>query len=454
MGKPFTYIVDLGKTENGIINRIDRPKWEDSGKKLPMRAFSDETPPLKSKGQEIGRCYGGVGHRDPDASHTSPERRNGELLINKRKCHTRSKNAKGINYYRYDTLKPNSRLTGLFGATQRKAGLPYDKAQDGSIVNGQPCPEASSAKWAGPQTAGGIKAYVGSGNESRSNKLECTYKDIDATMLIKMSNAMKADERSGPRYNTWMAVANEYCIDPRNAHTVISKNDFKCKQIFTNKNQTQEFCKVEDNIAKNTTLCSPENIGDQAMYDKLGTDFCRANPTHAWCGCYNVISKTCATNKNASGCLGVAEYFKEMEASGMNTAVFRQKPQCTAPACNKPQGEVWKPVVDKTTMQCDSKINICTQAITQGVGEGSPITASCDFNDTQINEAARNGSRDPSKARALAANADRAAAARAAAGRDDSGGPRAALKGGYTAYIIGFIVMLCMCAAIAGVALM
>ena len=31
MGKPFTYIVDLGKTENGIINRIDRPKWEGLG---------------------------------------------------------------------------------------------------------------------------------------------------------------------------------------------------------------------------------------------------------------------------------------------------------------------------------------------------------------------------------------------------------------------------------------
>lgn len=430
----FSHTAELGTLADGVFLNNNRSD---------LKYQTDENNGKGTGGSGKDWCKG-FGHR-------TIKEVPGHLYTRGGTCASWNKGTKRIRQKRYLTRAPNSSKVGLYiegnpGKTNLAGGE--------KVITGAPCPEAASSSWISNK-----KAYE---NDREMIKLQCTYKDIDDTMLVKMSKAMGADETAGPRFKMVNAVANHYCTNPANAHKVITKAGDTCKSVYKQKNLAQEFCKIDGNIARNTTLCSPENIGDQALYDKLGKKFCEANPKDPWCGCFNVIYKVCDTNKDANGCASVAAQFEEMEAQGMNTKVFRSKAQCTAPSCNKPVGDVWKPAGDSTTMKCDQKINICTQAIEQGVAEGSPITANCEFNDTEIKQAAANGSTDSSKAQELADNSDKIAAASAAAKaaeRGDSGTPGESLsvKGkssNTTVYIIGFIVMLCMCAAIAGIALM
>ena len=434
MVSAFSHITELGTLADGVFLNKDRPD----------RAYQTDENDGKPTGGNTDSWCKGFGHR---TAKEVP----GHLYTRGGTCHSWNKGFTRQRRKRYITRAPNSSKVGLYiEGNPGKTNL----GKGEKVIIGVPCPEAASTAWVSNQ-----KAYE---NDREMIKLECTYKDIDDTMLVKMSKALGSDETAGPRFKMVNAVANHYCSNPSNAHKVITKEGDTCKSVYKQKNLAQEFCKIDNNIARNTTLCSPENIGDQALYDKLGAAFCKANPKDPWCGCYNVIYKVCDTNKNANGCASVEAQFAEMEAQGMNTKVFRSKPQCTAPSCNKPLGDVWKPAGDSTTMTCDQKINICTQAIEQGVAKGSPITANCEFNDTEIKQAAANGSTDPAKALELAANADKIAAASAtaaAAERMDSGTPGESLSGGggssnTTFYIIGFLLVMCMCAAIAGIALM
>tara|TARA_R110000851_G_scaffold235288_4_gene387865 strand:+ start:1238 stop:2548 length:1311 start_codon:yes stop_codon:yes gene_type:complete len=419
---PFTHTSELGSLSDGVFLNSDRAD-------LALQTDQNDNKKMQG-GSTKGSCQGQGFSRVkevPDHLYTyGPQ------------CASWTKGFKKKRMYRYMTRKPNSERIGLYieGDQVRTKWAEGDK-----IIAGQPCPLASSAKWTSDQ-----KAYEDKNGEL---KLECTYKDIDDTMLRAMTDAMKVNERNGPRFKTWNAVANHYCSDPANAYKIISNTDVTCKQLFSNKNLAMEYCKAGNNIAKQPTLCSPDNIGDTAMYDSLAKKFCDANPTDSWCGCYNIINQVCKRNPDANGCSSVQALYDKMELQGMSTEVFRLKGQCTAPVCKKTRGEVWKPASDPSIMKCDMKFNICNQAIEQGVAEGSPVTANCEFNDTQVTEAAASGSRDPAKLKALSANSGDIATAEAvakAAKASDDGTPGDSVKDGKKKNntIIFAIITICL----------
>ena len=224
----FTHMAELGSLNDGVFlnsDREDLARQTDQNDNMPMEGGS-------SQGNCDGQGFNPI-KEVPDHLYTEGKQ-----------CASWNKGFKRKRMYRYRTRKPNSSRIGLYieGDQVKTKWAKGDK-----IIAGEPCPLASSAKWVSDQ-----KAYENKNGELR---LACTYKNIDDTMLRAMTDAMKGDERAGPRFKTWNAVANHYCSDPANAYKVISNTDVTCKQLFENKNLAQGYCQTGNNIAtKNTSF--------------------------------------------------------------------------------------------------------------------------------------------------------------------------------------------------------
>ena len=345
------------------------------------------------------------------------------------------------------TREANSKNTGLY-----KSGT--------SVIRGQPCPEAESAKYSGGAGKTGDLAKI---------SLTCDYPEIDDTLLRKMSQVMESDEKDGPRYKTWQAVADKFCTNPANAYKKIHKNETTCKSLFQNKDLARSYCATGDNVATDQKNCTQGTLTD-SVYDELGNKFCKANPTNAWCACYNVINnKTACTGAGATnaGCMALTQKRAMLASGGQAVGPFNIKPQCQMDSCSG--GQTFQPVTGGT-MTCDMTFNTCNQNIEQGVAKNSPLNASCNFTKEEAKKADANGASDPKKMSEAEKNkaeteelqgmldfanesdkADAEEAARAGA----AGGtvPKKTSGSSTTMLIIVAVIMMCMCGGIALVAM-
>ena len=253
----FTHVATMGSTKDGVFTVGND------------RSMSDD----KKDGSTRGGCKG-YGHgtaREPKDM----------LLLDHQRCAKYRKGLKRKKRYSYIVREPNSKHSGLY--VQSNQGSV--KKEGDAVVKGQPCPFAESAKW-----LGALKPGV-----NDESQLQCVYPKLDETLLLKMSKAMKQGEKKGPRYETWHAGATKFCAVSGNAYKVINRNDETCKTVFKNKGLAAKYCVVGDHMASQPDNCSAVNL-TATVYDKLGKAFCKKHPENPWCGCYNVINKTCTTN--------------------------------------------------------------------------------------------------------------------------------------------------------------
>ena len=170
-------------------------------------------------------------------------------------------------------------------------------------------------------------------------------------------------------------------------------------------------------------------------------------------------------SRAGAGCATLIANREIMSAQGMDTTVFDAKPQCNAPACNKTQGDVWKPASSPDTMTCQQNLNICTQNITQGVAKNAPVNASCNLSHTEQKAAKAAGSEDPGKMAAVDKKKDsiegklKKLAMLDEMDRDDAasaGTPTPAPKKQTSTMMIMMIVLvlLCCCGGIAAIVMM
>lgn len=358
----YTATVDVGSINDGVFTSDN--DWK----------LTDETKP--DNGEPNGWCDGyGRG-----ISELAPRGRpDGHILYGALdglalQCHSwKPAFHDRKRRYRYITRAPNSDNTGLF----RRAADGSSTSTEDVIVKGKPCVGAASAKWkAVSDTDPSLIPDL-----NQSNFLECVYPKIDDTVLVAMTKAMAddggADPTTSARFKVWHAAADYYCNKGSTPpDTKITVDNRTCKTVFENVELARKYCSTGDHIATQTVNCSVANL-TAAVYDQIGNAFCAANPENAWCGCYNVINKTCTANPKGAGCDTLLANREIMKSAGLDVTVFDQKPQCAAPACNKTQGNVWKPASSPDTMTCDNNISICAQNIIQGIAKNAPINASC-----------------------------------------------------------------------------
>ena len=440
MADTWTHTANLGSLEAGVFSSDNDYK------------YTDQTD-LGNSGHGGGWCGSGDKNLGVERGQGPPIEPEGHLLFGSNSgslnCRTWHKGGKKKRAYRWMTRKPNSTLTGLY---KRKADGSTTSNAD-VLVKGQPCPGAISA------------TYTSALKPDRhiDTMLKCVYPKIDDTVLRAMSAAMEDGETMGARYDTWYAAATDYCNNPTTDPTLkINTKNETCAQTFANNGLAAAYCGTGDNMAAHPTICSVTDL-TAPVYDQLGNAFCAANPENPWCGCYNVINKTCTANPMGSGCASLVASREIMAGQGMDTTVFDQKPQCNAPACAKTQGEVWKPATSPDTMTCQQNLNICTQNISQGVAQNAPVNASCSMSPADEAEAKANGSQDPVKMAAVE-EAEPTIMERmkqlaildemdADAAADAAAGAPVEKKNDYTIiYIIVALLLLCCCAGIAVVA--
>ena len=188
----------------------------------------------------------------------------------------------------------------------------------------------------------------------------------------------------------WGEMADNFCAKPENFKASIGNG--RC--LDRNPGARKEYCKLKDNITKDTDNCSKAKLGEDD-YNDVGIAYCKRDGATAeeggkrqpWCKCYNLDTGVCETDLDAAGCRtardGVEKnkrYFNDEEYN-----ILRQNMVCRPGECS--HGFLPKNYKD----QCKPSYRICGQDVDIGLLSNSQLLVKCHSGDSELPDFMRTG---------------------------------------------------------------
>ena len=188
----------------------------------------------------------------------------------------------------------------------------------------------------------------------------------------------------------WGEMADNFCAKPENFKASIGNG--RC--LDRNPGARKEYCKLKDNITKDTDNCSKAKLGEDD-YNDVGIAYCKRDGAtaeeggkrQAWCKCYNLDTGVCETDLDAAGCRtardGVEKnkrYFNDEEYN-----ILRQNMVCRPGECS--HGFLPKNYKD----QCKPSYRICGQDVDIGLLSNSQLLVKCHSGDSELPDFMRTG---------------------------------------------------------------
>ena len=202
------------------------------------------------------------------------------------------------------------------------------------------------------------------------------------TGLYAMSNCSDA-------FN-WGGMADHFCAKPENFKASIGNG--RC--LDRNPGARKEYCKLKDNIVKDTDNCSKAKLGEDD-YNDVGIAYCKRDGATAeeggkrqpWCKCYNLDSGVCETDLDAAGCRkardGVEKNKKYFNAEEYD--ILRNNMVCRPGECSS--GFLPKNYKD----QCKPSYRICGQDVDIGLLSNSQLLVKCHSGEEDLPDFMRTG---------------------------------------------------------------
>lgn len=202
------------------------------------------------------------------------------------------------------------------------------------------------------------------------------------TGLYAMSNCSDA-------FN-WGGMADHFCAKPENFTASIGNG--RC--LDRNPGARKEYCKLKDNITKDTDNCSKAKLGEDD-YNDVGIAYCKRDGATAeeggkrqpWCKCYNLDSGVCETDLDAAGCRkardGVEKNKKYFNAEEYD--ILRNNMVCRPGECSS--GFLPKNYKD----QCKPSYRICGQDVDIGLLSNSQLLVKCHSGEEDLPDFMRTG---------------------------------------------------------------
>ena len=202
------------------------------------------------------------------------------------------------------------------------------------------------------------------------------------TGLYAMSNCSDA-------FN-WGGMADHFCAKPENFKASIGNG--RC--LDRHPGARKEYCKLKDNIVKDTDNCSKAKLGEDD-YNDVGIAYCKRDGAtaeeggkrQAWCKCYNLDSGVCETDLDAAGCRkardGVEKNKKYFSAEEYD--ILRNNMVCRPGECSS--GFLPKNYKD----QCKPSYRICGQDVDIGLLSNSQLLVKCHSGEEDLPDFMRTG---------------------------------------------------------------
>ena len=188
----------------------------------------------------------------------------------------------------------------------------------------------------------------------------------------------------------WGEMADHFCAKPENFTASIGNG--RC--LDRNPGARKEYCKLKDNITKDTDNCSKAKLGEDD-YNDVGIAYCKRDGATAeeggkrqpWCKCYNLDSGVCETDLDAAGCRkardGVEKNKKYFSAEEYD--ILRNNMVCRPGECSS--GFLPKNYKD----QCKPSYRICGQDVDIGLLSNSQLLVKCHSGEEDLPDFMRTG---------------------------------------------------------------
>ena len=188
----------------------------------------------------------------------------------------------------------------------------------------------------------------------------------------------------------WGELADNFCAKPENFKASIGNG--RC--LDRNPGARKEYCKLKDNITKDTDNCSKAKLGEDD-YNDVGIAYCKRDGATAeeggkrqpWCKCYNLDTGVCETDLDAAGCRkardGVEKNKKYFSAEEYD--ILRNNMVCRPGECSS--GFLPKNYKD----QCKPSYRICGQDVDIGLLSNSQLLVKCHSGEEDLPDFMRTG---------------------------------------------------------------
>ena len=188
----------------------------------------------------------------------------------------------------------------------------------------------------------------------------------------------------------WGEMADNFCAKPENFKASIGNG--RC--LDRNPGARKEYCKLKDNITKDTDNCSKAKLGEDD-YNDVGIAYCKRDGATAeeggkrqpWCKCYNLDTGVCETDLDAAGCRkardGVEKNKKYFSAGEYD--ILRNNMVCRPGECS--HGFLPKNYKD----QCKPSYRICGQDVDIGLLSNSQLLVKCHSGSSELPDFMRTG---------------------------------------------------------------
>jgi hypothetical protein len=169
-------------------------------------------------------------------------------------------------------------------------------------------------------------------------------------------------------------LAKDYCLSGENFVNVTSVCNETVLGSGVHMDILKEYCSRSSKI-KDHGGCSNLN---QADYNRLAETYCEANPSDAWCKCYNVSKNKCGDDQKSgpAGCADTSGWVDLRNATPDDFKnVWDNKRKCYGAVCVGAN----KYIPPNVNQGCDADIQICSQSFDISNMSESEITASCEL---------------------------------------------------------------------------
>ena len=214
-----------------------------------------------------------------------------------------------------------------------------------------------------------------------------TYNGVDVSSALL--TGLYAMENCSDGFK-WGELADNFCAKPENFKASIGNG--RC--LDRNPGARKEYCKLKDNITKDTDNCSKAKLGEDD-YNDVGIAYCKRDGAtaeeggkrQAWCKCYNLDSGVCETDLDAYGCRkargGVEKNKKYFSADEYD--ILRNNMVCRPGECSS--GFLPKNYKD----QCKPSYRICGQDVDIGLLSNSQLLVKCHSGSSELPDFMRTG---------------------------------------------------------------
>jgi len=188
----------------------------------------------------------------------------------------------------------------------------------------------------------------------------------------------------------WGELADNFCAKPENFTASIGNG--QC--LDRNPGARKEYCKLKDNITKDTDNCSKAKLGEDD-YNDVGIAYCKRDGAtaeeggkrQAWCKCYNLDTGVCETDLDAAGCRTARDGVEKNKRyfSAEEYDILRNNMVCRPGECS--HGFLPKNYKD----QCKPSYRICGQDVDIGLLSNSQLLVKCHSGEEDLPDFMRTG---------------------------------------------------------------